>query len=100
MQYTKYDLGSKITKMHFLLISDNEFFFHEIKCNGMASFLDFLTFCRVFLNADLLHDSHNLSLVRVVMFVSQDDTKQWCDVRSPFVFITLAIGLNNECNRA
>ena len=29
-------------KMHFLLISENEFT-HEIKCNGMTSFMDFTT---------------------------------------------------------
>ena len=29
-------------QMHFLLISENEFF-HEIKCNGMTSFMEFMT---------------------------------------------------------
>ena len=29
-------------KMHFLLIPENEFF-HEIKFNGMTSFMDFMT---------------------------------------------------------
>ena len=30
-----------IGEMHFLLISEKEFF-HEIKCNGLASFMDFI----------------------------------------------------------
>ena len=30
-------------KMHFLLLSENEFF-HEIECNGMTSFMDFMFF--------------------------------------------------------
>ena len=29
-------------KMHFLLISQNEFF-HEIKCNGITSFMEFMS---------------------------------------------------------
>ena len=28
-------------KMHFLLISENEFF-HEIKCNGITNFMEFM----------------------------------------------------------
>ena len=28
-------------KMHFLLISENDFFY-EIKCNGITSFMDFM----------------------------------------------------------
>ena len=30
-------------KMHFLLISENEFFFHEIKRDGMTIFIEFMT---------------------------------------------------------
>ena len=30
-------------KTYFLLISENEFF-HEMKCNGMTSFMDFMHF--------------------------------------------------------
>ena len=29
-------------KIHYLLISENEFA-HEIKCNGMTSFMEFMT---------------------------------------------------------
>ena len=32
-------------KMHFLLISGNEFI-HEIKCNGMTIFIEFMIFVR------------------------------------------------------
>ena len=35
-------------KIHFLLISENEFF-HEIKCNGMTSFLEFMMYSSVHL---------------------------------------------------
>ena len=44
MHFTKYDWGGStpiiLGKMHFLLISENEFT-HGIKCNGMTSFIEF-----------------------------------------------------------
>ena len=46
-------------KMHFLLISENEFF-HLIKCNGMTSFLEFM--CRSYIQSGI-RDLHIDSIV-------------------------------------
>ena len=45
MHFTKYDKGCpaliKFDKMHFLPMSKNEFF-HEIKCDGITNFMEFM----------------------------------------------------------
>ena len=47
MHFTKYDLGGSASVifgiMHYLVISENVFF-HEIKCDGMTSFIDFMKY--------------------------------------------------------
>ena len=44
-------------KMHFLLISENEFF-HEIKSNGITSFMEFMLYLGSILATESERDQH------------------------------------------
>ena len=84
-------------KMRFLLMPENAFF-HEIKCNGMTSFMEYMLYCKFFLQVWTTMQC-GCNLKRCWCKVVWDQTwSQWVAYPFPFKFDITFLGTLVSCS--